>query len=94
MVELGKERKIITMPPLDSLISTEEAALMEHRWEWDNSEDHLDWISKWFPDAYIDNDKFDSIAAFCEGLHPVPYQWPAKDRKNSFGVNFAARARA
>jgi hypothetical protein len=79
MVELGKERKIITMPPLDSLISTEEAALMEHRWGWDNSEDHRDWISKWFPDDYIDNDKFDSIAAFCEGLHPVPYQWPAED---------------
>eukprot|EP00945_MAST-04E_sp_MAST-4E-sp1_P003300 g3300.t1 len=53
---------------------------MEHRWGWDNSEDHRDWISKWFPDAYIDNArKFNSIAAFCEGLHPVPYQWPAED---------------
>ena len=47
MVELGKERKMITMPPLDSLISTEEAALMEHRWEWGNSEDHLNWKSEW-----------------------------------------------
>ena len=84
-IEKKKEIEIITMPPLDSLISTEEAALMEHRWEWDNSEDHRDWIWKWFPDANIDNDrKFNSIAAFCEGLHPVPYQWPAEDLHEDF----------
>ena len=46
-IENKKEIEIITMPPLDSLISTEEAALMEHRWEWGNSEDHLNWKSEW-----------------------------------------------
>ena len=103
MEDMEGHRRIITMPLLDSLISTEEAALMEHRWGWDNSEDHRDWIWKWFPDADIDKDrKFNSIAAFCEdakidndrkfnsiaafgeGLHPVPYQWPAEDLHEDF----------
>jgi hypothetical protein len=47
MEDMEGHRRIITMPLLDSLISTEEAALMEHRWEWGNSKDHLNWKSEW-----------------------------------------------